>query len=679
MTLTSDSFLNPQDEPISILIVDDNPETALILRAALASNSTYRILSASSGEEALGTLAKEACALVLLDIKLPGIDGFETAIRMRARSRTRYTPIIFVTALPQDDDGVRRAYEIGAVDFLFQPVNLAALRSKVSFFVEQHRNRLRLKAQEDLLHRQEIALTARRGEEQLMLIADSLPVLIGYVGTDGRYRFCNRTYEDWFRIPRERIRGFTVRELVGEETFRLMEGHMEAAFRGERRDFELWLERPWLGRRALSICFVPDLDDHGGTRGYVTLATDVTSSKSIEAELERRVGERTSELERSQSFLDSLIEHLPNMIFVKDAKELRFVRFNKAGEELLGFDRADLIGKNDFDFFPKEQAEFFTSKDQAVLQGGALVDIPEEPISTKRGLRYLHTRKIPLGRKGAKVEYLLGISEDITERKAAEEKLRASQEELKRSHSELERRVQERTAQLKEAVLVRDEFLSIASHELKTPLTPLKLQLQSLLRAIDRNTGAEMRPDHVAHLIRSSDRQITRLAGLIEDLLDVSRITAGHLNLHREPVDLSQLVRETLDRHADQLEQAGCKVELQNAGPVVGSFDRRRMEQVITNLMVNAIKYAPGKVIRLGVRSSDGRAVVSIEDEGSGIPPEQLPRLFNRFERGGDPSHVGGLGLGLYISRQIIDTHGGSIHAESPEGKGARFTIELPL
>ena len=183
----------------------------------------------------------------------------------------------------------------------------------------------------------------------------------------------------------------------------------------------------------------------------VTFVLDISERKQAEvaitdshSRLEERVHKRTKELsestkrlQQSQSFLDSVIENLPNMVFVKDAKELRFVRFNRAGEQLLGYERADLLGKNDFDFFPKEQAEFFQSKDRAVINARVVHDIPEEPLSTKSGLRYLHTKKIPIFGPDGEPQYLLGISEDITSRKAAEQqRLRLIQEQAARAEAE---------------------------------------------------------------------------------------------------------------------------------------------------------------------------------------------------------------------------------------------------
>jgi PAS domain S-box-containing protein len=164
------------------------------------------------------------------------------------------------------------------------------------------------------------------------------------------------------------------------------------------------------------------LAEHGGQRVFLAIILDITERKRNEEEL-RRTG----------VFLSSIIENIPNMIFLKEAQTLRFIRFNKAGEELLGYSRDDLIGKNDYDFFPKEQADFFTTKDRHVLKDGNLVDIAEEPIQTRhRGARILHTKKIPIYDEGGVPLYLMGISEDITERKKTEEQRQRHTEELER-------------------------------------------------------------------------------------------------------------------------------------------------------------------------------------------------------------------------------------------------------
>jgi signal transduction histidine kinase len=229
------------------------------------------------------------------------------------------------------------------------------------------------------------------------------------------------------------------------------------------------------------------------------------------------------------------------------------------------------------------------------------------------------------------------------------------------------------------AIAARDEFLSIASHELRTPLTPLLLNVQSLLQSKKPAEEPISRRQLVTVLGRS-EKQVRRLATLIDRLLDVSRIGSGGLRLQLEDsVDLAEIVREFAERFSDDVARAGSTLEVLGDSSVIGRWDRLRIEQVVTNLLTNAIKYGAQGPVTIHVLGGDETATLSVRDHGIGIPPDKLPRIFNRFERAVSSRSYGGLGLGLYITRQILDAHGGSIAVVSQEGAGSTFTVELPL
>jgi signal transduction histidine kinase len=231
-----------------------------------------------------------------------------------------------------------------------------------------------------------------------------------------------------------------------------------------------------------------------------------------------------------------------------------------------------------------------------------------------------------------------------------------------------------------QAVRARDEFLSIASHELKTPLTPLRLQIQKLRYLIRRGEPAAVSPEQILAAVEKSDRQIARVVALVEDLLDISRITAGRLTLHVEPVDVAALIRDVVERFAPSLADAGCTPDLSLPPDVTIQADRIRLDQVVVNLITNAIKYAPGAPLRIRLRrESDGGARLEVQDQGPGIAAADQERIFTRFERAvADVNKVGGLGLGLYISRQIAHAHGGDLVVQSTPGTGATFVVVLP-
>jgi PAS domain S-box-containing protein len=223
------------------------------------------------------------------------------------------------------------------------------------------------------------------------------------------------------------------------------------------------------------------------------------------------------------------------------------------------------------------------------------------------------------------------------------------------------------------AIRLRDEFLSVASHELKTPLTSLRLQ-----HALVERTVGDGPPEKTRGRLRAAMRQVDRLASLVDSLLDVSRLSLGKLSLELSEVDLAQVVRDGLERLEAVFSQAGCEVRLE-ACEARGEWDGSRLEQVVVNLLSNAAKYGAGKPVCISVDVDEGQARLRVRDEGIGISTEAMPRLFGRFERGVSDRHYGGLGLGLYISRQIVEAMGGTIRVESEQGQGALFTVRLPL
>ena len=374
----------------------------------------------------------------------------------------------------------------------------------------------------------------------------------------------------------------------------------------------------------------------------------------------------SAQTNKASLFLNAIVENIPDMIFIKEAKELRFTRFNKAGEELLGFSRNDLIGKNDFDFFPAEEAEFFTSIDRNVLAHKRLIEIPEESIQTKyKGQRILHTKKVPIYDENGEPEFLLGISEDITDKKQAEETQKKLWQE------------QQARLEAEKALKLRDDFISIAAHELRTPLTALSLQIQMLNKFSGHIESSQT--EKFTNMMNSSQQQLNRFEKLVEDMLDVSRAAAGTLIFEKTEVNLSDVVRLVTKSLEPRYLKANCPLTLHLDPSVVGLWDKVRIEQVVTNLLSNAIKYGAGKPIEVSTKTDGTKAIFSVRDNGIGIAPSDQERIFNRFERAVSVKQYGGLGLGLYITHQIVTALSGQIRVHSELEKGSTFTVELPL
>lgn len=245
--------------------------------------------------------------------------------------------------------------------------------------------------------------------------------------------------------------------------------------------------------------------------------------------------------------------------------------------------------------------------------------------------------------------------------------------------TERQRLMIEHSQRLEESILARDEFLSIASHELKTPITSLKLEFQLAAKLIAANNPEVYSKERVERRISIANRQLERMANLIEDMLDVSRITTGKLAMNIEAVNLPTLVEEVLDRFSEQVRSAG--IELKRDIPrstIVIEADRYRLEQLLDNLLTNAIKYGEGRPIEVNVRALASRVEISIRDHGMGIAQENLNRIFQRFERVASPTNIAGLGIGLYVSKKIVEAQGGSISVDSQLGQGSTFLIRLP-
>ncbi|MEZ0391045.1 MAG: ATP-binding protein [Pseudobdellovibrionaceae bacterium] len=380
--------------PTKILAVDDRPENLFALEAALT-DSGYKIIEAHSGEEALELAKEHDFAVILLDVQMPNMDGFETAKRLRAQKRSAVTPIIFVTALHKSESYEIKGYGAGAVDYLFKPLSIDILKAKIAVFVE---------------------------------------------------------------------------------------------------------------------------------------------------------------------------------LYKKNEENLR---------------QAELLKKAE-----------------------------------------LREQEIKL---------------------------------------------------LKEAVATRDEFLAMAAHELKTPITPLSLQIQAFIQMYKDNTIEGVPRDRLIRMLETSNVQVERLSKVIDELRGVVQITSGKLEVLLETFDLSLLIKDVIQSFSGPIQNSGSLVSVDVPEGLVGFWDRRRLEQVVINLLTNALKYGRGQPIQISAWKQQEQLHLQIRDQGIGIAIEDQERVFNRFERAVSTRHYSGLGVGLFIVDTLVRLHGGKIRLESKLGEGSTFTVELPL
>ncbi len=382
--------------------------------------------------------------------------------------------------------------------------------------------------------------------------------------------------------------------------------------------------------------------------GLVTTCIDVT-------DLRRREAQALA----SQSFLDAVVENVPVKLFVKDGETGRFMLVNRAAEELLGVARADLLGKNDHDFFPREQADYFAAVDRRVIESGKLLTIDEEPLDTPHnGRRWLQTRKIAIpGEDGGR--HLLVICEDITERKAS---AAALAEALQKAEA---------------GSVAKSEFLANMSHEIRTPLNGVVGMAEVLSRTALDDAQRDM-----MEVILNSGRTLNLL---LSDILDLSKIEAGGLELSEEPLDLREAVTAAVAVFKAVADDKGLGFQLTFADDfhdhVVG--DALRVRQVIANLTSNAVKFTSAGAVTILARTdarADGRIdlTVRVEDTGEGFDAATGDRLFERFQQadGSVTRKVGGTGLGLPIARRLARLMDGDVACAALPGIGATFTFQ---
>ncbi len=379
------------------------------------------------------------------------------------------------------------------------------------------------------------------------------------------------------------------------------------------------------------------------------------SNQQLESELTERHRVELK-LRDTNVFLDSVIDNIPIMLFMKDADNLTIMRYNKAGQELVGYTSEELHGKSDFDLFPSEEAAFFQQKDRDVLAGLKMVEIDEEEILTDKGIRILHTKKIPVCDADGKPRILLGISEDITEKKQTLMELQTAKE----------------TAEA--ANVAKSDFLANMSHEIRTPMNAIigmtDLVLDTTLEPTQR--------DYLTIVSESAES----LLGIINQILDFSKIEAGKLELESIDFNVREEIGDTLKAlgvraHAKQLELAW---QVHSDVPSMLCGDAVRLRQCLINLVGNAIKFTQQGEVCVNVEcevspDSDVTLHIGVSDTGVGIPLEKQQRIFSAFEQADTSTtrEYGGTGLGLAITSRIATAMGGGIRVESTPEKGSTF------
>jgi PAS domain S-box-containing protein len=545
--------------PVEILIVDDRPENLLALEAILEPLG-QTLVRAHSGDEALRLLLSHDFAMILLDVQMPGIDGFETARLIKSRERTKYIPIIFLTAISKDEEYIFEGYSVGAVDYMTKPFQPDILRSKVSVFVDLYQKQRQLASQADLIresekrdlelrHMREIYESEARFSEIVGSAMDAIVVF----DADGLISLFNAAAERMFCTNADTAVGARVTMFFPEAT------------RSET------LER---------ICHL-SVDDE--ERGDEACATDMPPTEHV----------------------------------------LAFTGLRETGEQ-----------------FPIEAT-------------ASCLDV--------RGKR----------------SYTL-IVRDISERRRAEQALKEQAQSLAKAMTELKAlndELGERQAELERAMAARSRFYASMSHELRTPINAVLGYSTLLLENIYGPLNEKQ-----AEGITRTHKAAKHLLELVNDVLDLSKIEAGKIDLRLQPVQFPQLIDDLFVTVRPLADQYGSPLALHHDGePLKVVSDPRRLRQILLNLLSNAIKFGRGKPIQVhSMPTPEGGIVIEVRDEGEGIAAADLEKIFDEFVQLGKTQLTEGTGLGLPISRRLAEMLQGSLDVESQVGVGSLFRLTLP-
>jgi signal transduction histidine kinase/DNA-binding response OmpR family regulator len=561
-------------ELANILVVDDRPDKLLALKSMLE-DLNQNLITANSGDEALRRLLKEDFAVILLDVNMPGMDGFETAAMVRQRKRSETTPIIFISAVNDAENHVSRGYSLGAVDYILTPVVPEILRAKVAVFVDlfNKTEQIKRQAQEhaELIREQAARAEAEAAKQRLAFLAEASKVLAGSLDYQ-------QTFDNLAQLVVPRLADF---------------------------------------------CIIDRLDEDGQLRQVAVAHIDASAEPLLRAIRYPRPDETG---------------HGALRVFQRGRSELR----------------TNLTEAQIDRYFPGADGESIKK-----LAPRSYIAVPL--IARGKIVGAITMANTRAGRSCGESE--LSLAEELASRAA-----------LALDNAALYRAANQARLEAERANRAKDRFLAMLSHELRTPLTPVITSLINLER--DGSVPEPMRAP--LGVIR---RNVELEARLIDDLLDLTRVGTGKIHLNQEVVDAKSLLENAIEICLPEIEAKNLALSVDmgaDAAYVTG--DPARLQQIFWNLLKNAVKFTPSGKISVTLTLLDDHSLrISISDTGLGIDEALLPRIFKPFEQGESGKH-GGLGLGLSITKALVDLHQGRIGAISPgTGNGATFTVELPL
>jgi signal transduction histidine kinase/DNA-binding response OmpR family regulator len=603
-------------QPADVLVVDDDAKTLMAMTAMLDELSVTMV-QARSGRQALMKLLEHDFAVILLDVQMPDLDGFETAELIRSRDRTRHTPIIFLTAFNQTDRQLMRGYGLGAVDFMFKPIVPEILRSKVSVFVELQKKTREVTRQAQLIHDGE----AREAERRL---------------ADARQRWEADALRAQMEI--ERAQAETMAKKA-DELARAVAERDAAASALVHSNARLALLSDSANRLLL------------GLQPRV-LVRDVCQRLSTHLDLD------VFAFRRYDATRDVLVLEAHEGVDAGVAAELHEVSAaNELSAQALRIRRRIVI-----DDSAPAPATPSSSIERLGLRCGVM--LPLVSLADERMIGTLFFGSRTRGR--------------FTLEELATIQVIGDQIAIALDRDELIAQLQARNAELADADRRKDEFLAMLAHELRNPMAPIVNALHVVGHQLTTSEDTGLLRAHA-----TMDRQVRHLIRLVDDLLDVSRITQGKIELRRERATLQGIVEQAVQIARPLIESRGHTLHVELPKTVVPlDVDVTRMTQVVSNLLNNAAKYTdPSGRIEVVAESDDEEAVIRVRDNGIGMRSDMLPRVFELFTQANHAIDraVGGLGIGLTLVKRMVQLHGGEVLARSDGlGKGSELVVTIP-
>jgi PAS domain S-box-containing protein len=774
----------------NILLVDDHRENLVALEAILEPLGN-ELVSVTSGEAALRELLRREFALILLDVQMPGLDGFETAALIKQRERTRSVPIIFVTAISTQDAHVFRGYSAGAVDYIFKPFNPDVMRSKVEAFVELHRRTKDLQRQEEELRERELTALRTAERHRYRELAEAMPQIVWVADPEGHATYYNKRWFEYTGLAPNTTSDADWRNVTHPDDLAEATARREASFEtGAVFEAEYRFRAADGGYRWHLGRAVPVRDEHGKIDHWVGTATDIDDQKRSE-EVQRFLLEASTLLANTLSYRTTLaslarlaVPHLGDWCAIElvdadgalrevevahhDEKKVALARELRSRYPALG------EGSGPAEVARTGQAELVSDISPEMIERVAVDDLHLE-LLRDLGLRsYMCVPMVARGRVRGTMTFVqaesgrvydevdLALAQDLGRRAAvaidnaelfrqAEERAEAARvlaaiadgvvlvdqagvvrlwnPAAERMTGLLEQDVVDkplarvvpglagveggiadgRSATVPMDLAGREVWLSISavrfddgtvyafrdltderaleamrqdlvatvSHELRTPLAAIYGAAMTLQRS-----DVELEGDLRARLLQIVVEESDRLGNIVNDLLLASQLDRGNLHVSIQACDAVTLAEGVLEAARAHVSD-GVELSLSKPAKVPKvAADPGQLQQVLANLVDNAVKYSPGGgrvTVTLEQRADQLR--FSVSDPGLGIPAAEQRRIFEKFYRlDPDMNHgIGGTGLGLYICRELVRRVGGRIWVESQEGKGSTFFVELPL